>query len=98
MFHQEYVDVEKAIYRLETHNVVKKYEAKTTFADDLKKTVDQLEATYKELKKQTFVPIQFAQIISICRKFLEQLLVHCIPFLLQINGFLIVRQKTRHSF
>uniref|UniRef100_A0AC35G3C6 Uncharacterized protein n=1 Tax=Panagrolaimus sp. PS1159 TaxID=55785 RepID=A0AC35G3C6_9BILA len=50
---QDYINLEKAIYRLEKKNVLKKYESKTIFADDIKKTVDQLEATYKELKKQT---------------------------------------------
>lgn len=39
-------------WRLEKKNVLKKYEAKMLHADGLKKTVDQLEATYKELKKQ----------------------------------------------
>uniref|UniRef100_A0A1I8A967 DUF4200 domain-containing protein n=1 Tax=Steinernema glaseri TaxID=37863 RepID=A0A1I8A967_9BILA len=50
---QEYIELEKGIYRLEKRNVLKKYESKTIFADDIKKTVDQLEATFKELKKQT---------------------------------------------
>ncbi|KHN79662.1 hypothetical protein Tcan_11781, partial [Toxocara canis] len=50
---QDYINLEKAIYRLERKNVLKKYEAKTLFADEIKKTLDQLEATYKELKKQT---------------------------------------------
>ncbi|KAI1723068.1 CILiary localization [Ditylenchus destructor] len=50
---QEYVALEKAIYKLERSNVVKKHESKMIFADDIKKSVDQLEATYKELKKQT---------------------------------------------
>jgi hypothetical protein len=45
--------LEKEIYKLEYSNVLKKYDSKTIFADDIKKTVDQLEATYKELKKQT---------------------------------------------
>jgi hypothetical protein len=45
--------LEKEIYKLEGRNVLKKYENKTVFADEIKKTVDQLEATYKELKKQT---------------------------------------------
>lgn len=40
--------------RLEKKNVLKKYEAKMLYADEFKKTVDQLEATYKELKKQTY--------------------------------------------
>ncbi|VDD96057.1 unnamed protein product [Enterobius vermicularis] len=48
-----YIDLEKAVYRLEKKNVLKKYESKAIFADDIKKTLDQLEATYKELKKQT---------------------------------------------
>jgi hypothetical protein len=47
--------LEKAIHKLEKKNVLKKYESKTIFADDIKKTVDQLEATFKELKKQTYV-------------------------------------------
>uniref|UniRef100_A0AC34QW89 Uncharacterized protein n=1 Tax=Panagrolaimus sp. JU765 TaxID=591449 RepID=A0AC34QW89_9BILA len=50
---QDYINLEKAIHRLEKKNVLKKYESKTIFADDIKKTVDQLEATFKELKKQT---------------------------------------------
>lgn len=50
---QEYIQLEKSIHRLEKKNVLKKYEAKMLHADSLKKTVDQLEATYKELKKQT---------------------------------------------
>ncbi|TKR93070.1 hypothetical protein L596_007598 [Steinernema carpocapsae] len=50
---QEYITLEKGIYRLEKRNVLKKYESKTIFADNIKKTVDQLEATFKELKKQT---------------------------------------------
>uniref|UniRef100_A0A914XMV8 Uncharacterized protein n=1 Tax=Plectus sambesii TaxID=2011161 RepID=A0A914XMV8_9BILA len=50
---QEYVRLEKDIYKLERMNVLKKYEAKMLYADEFKKTVDQLEATYKELKKQT---------------------------------------------
>ncbi|CAD5207822.1 unnamed protein product [Bursaphelenchus xylophilus] len=50
---QEYIELEKQIYRFEYKNVLKKYESKTIFADEVKKTVDQLEATYKELKKQT---------------------------------------------
>uniref|UniRef100_A0A915DQ38 Uncharacterized protein n=1 Tax=Ditylenchus dipsaci TaxID=166011 RepID=A0A915DQ38_9BILA len=50
---QEYISLEKSIYKLEQTNVLKKYESKMVFADDLKKTVDQLEATFKELKKQT---------------------------------------------
>uniref|UniRef100_A0A7E4VDU3 DUF4200 domain-containing protein n=1 Tax=Panagrellus redivivus TaxID=6233 RepID=A0A7E4VDU3_PANRE len=50
---QDYINLEKAINRLERKNVLKKYESKTIFADDIKKTVDQLEATFKELKKQT---------------------------------------------
>ncbi|VDK56326.1 unnamed protein product [Anisakis simplex] len=49
----DYINLEKAIYRLERKNVLKKYEAKTIFADEIKKTLDQLEATFKELKKQT---------------------------------------------
>ncbi|GMS99628.1 hypothetical protein PENTCL1PPCAC_21803, partial [Pristionchus entomophagus] len=50
---QDYINLEKSIYRYERKNVVKKYESKSIFADDIKKTVDQLEATYKELRKQT---------------------------------------------
>ena len=50
---QDFINLEKAIHKLERKNVLKKYESKTIFADDIKKTVDQLEATYKELKKQT---------------------------------------------
>lgn len=50
---QQYVQLEKEIHVLEKKNVVKKFEDKTLHADELKKTVDQLEATYKELKKQT---------------------------------------------
>ncbi|KAH7695153.1 Protein W03G9.7, partial [Aphelenchoides avenae] len=50
---QDYINLEKSIHRYERKNVLKKYESKTIFADDVKKTVDQLEATYKELKKQT---------------------------------------------
>ncbi|CAJ0577551.1 unnamed protein product, partial [Mesorhabditis spiculigera] len=50
---QEYITLEKAVFRLERKNVIKKYEQKMIAADELKKTVDQLEATYKELKKQT---------------------------------------------
>jgi hypothetical protein len=51
---KNYVDLEKEIYKLEKKNVVKKLETKTQYADEIKKTVDQLEATYKELKKQTY--------------------------------------------
>lgn len=50
---QQYVQLEKEIHIFEKKNVVKKFEDKTLHADELKKTVDQLEATYKELKKQT---------------------------------------------
>lgn len=50
---QDYITLEKAAVRLERKNVVKKYEQKMIAADELKKTVDQLEATFKELKKQT---------------------------------------------
>ncbi|KAI6177510.1 hypothetical protein M3Y97_00915400 [Aphelenchoides bicaudatus] len=50
---QEYIELEKEIYKLEYNNVLKKYESKTLFADEIKKTVDRLEAIYKELKKQT---------------------------------------------
>jgi hypothetical protein len=50
---EEYIELEKEIYRYEHKNVLKKYENKTIFADEIKKTVDQLEATFKELKKQT---------------------------------------------
>jgi hypothetical protein len=50
---QEFIALEKEIFRYEHRNVLKKYENKTIFADEIKKTVDQLEATYKELKKQT---------------------------------------------
>ncbi|KAI6215892.1 hypothetical protein M3Y94_00438100 [Aphelenchoides besseyi] len=50
---QQYVELEMEIYRLESRNVLKKYESKMIFADQLKTIVDQLEATYKELKKQT---------------------------------------------
>ncbi|GMR52428.1 hypothetical protein PMAYCL1PPCAC_22623, partial [Pristionchus mayeri] len=50
---QDYINLEKSIYRYERKNVIKKYESKSIFADDLKKTVDQLEATYKELRKQS---------------------------------------------
>lgn len=52
---QEFIALEKEIFRYEHRNVLKKYENKTIFADEIKKTVDQLEATYKELKKQTWV-------------------------------------------
>lgn len=48
-----YVQLEKEIHVLEQRNVLKKYEAKMLHADEVKKTVDQLEATYKELKKTT---------------------------------------------
>ncbi|KAI6227366.1 hypothetical protein M3Y99_01258800 [Aphelenchoides fujianensis] len=50
---EEYIKLEQDIFRYEHKNVLKKYENKTIFADDIKKTCDQLEATYKELKKQT---------------------------------------------
>ncbi|KAI6222236.1 hypothetical protein M3Y95_00963400 [Aphelenchoides besseyi] len=50
---EEYIKLEQDIYRYEHKNVLKKWENKTIFADEIKKTVDQLEATYKELKKQT---------------------------------------------
>ncbi|CAJ0963906.1 unnamed protein product, partial [Mesorhabditis belari] len=50
---QDYITLEKAVYRLERKNVIKKYEQKMIGADEMKKTFDQLEATYKELKKQT---------------------------------------------
>ncbi|VDN60576.1 unnamed protein product [Dracunculus medinensis] len=45
--------MEKSIHRLEKKNVLKKYESKMIFADGIKKTLDQLEATFKELKKHT---------------------------------------------
>ena len=50
---EKYVQLEKDIHKLERANVVKKHDAKSLYADELKKTVDQLEATHKELKKQT---------------------------------------------
>ncbi|KAE9551223.1 hypothetical protein FO519_005572, partial [Halicephalobus sp. NKZ332] len=50
---QDFINLEKSVHRLERKNVLKKYESKTIFADEIKKTVDQLEATFKELKKQT---------------------------------------------
>ncbi|KAI6225103.1 hypothetical protein M3Y99_01382500 [Aphelenchoides fujianensis] len=50
---EEYIKLEQDIFRYEHKNVLKKYENKTIFADDIKKTVDHLEAVYKELKKQT---------------------------------------------
>uniref|UniRef100_A0A915KKL4 Uncharacterized protein n=1 Tax=Romanomermis culicivorax TaxID=13658 RepID=A0A915KKL4_ROMCU len=49
----EYVKLEKEIYVLEQKNVTKKMEDRILQADELKKTIDQLEATCKELKKQT---------------------------------------------
>lgn len=54
--------MEKSIHRLEKKNVLKKYESKMIFADGIKKTLDQLEATFKELKKHTFVLLIFFQI------------------------------------
>ena len=50
---QEYVNLEKDIYKLERKNVIKKYEAQIIYADNLKNTVEQLEAVLKELRKQT---------------------------------------------
>ncbi|PIC50971.1 hypothetical protein B9Z55_001665 [Caenorhabditis nigoni] len=50
---QDYINIEKAINRLERKNVLKKFESQTIYADNLKNTVEQLEAVLKELKKQT---------------------------------------------
>lgn len=50
---QDYVNLEREIYKLERKNVIKKYEAQTIYADNLKNTVEQLEAVLKELRKQT---------------------------------------------
>uniref|UniRef100_A0A8R1DRN2 Uncharacterized protein n=1 Tax=Caenorhabditis japonica TaxID=281687 RepID=A0A8R1DRN2_CAEJA len=50
---QDYVNLEKSINRLERKNVLKKFESQTIYADNLKNTVEQLEAVLKELKKQT---------------------------------------------
>ncbi|EYC07377.1 hypothetical protein Y032_0071g624 [Ancylostoma ceylanicum] len=50
---QDYINLEKAINKLERKNVLKKYESQTIYADNLKNTVEQLEAVLKELKKQT---------------------------------------------
>uniref|UniRef100_A0A1I7XHR7 DUF4200 domain-containing protein n=1 Tax=Heterorhabditis bacteriophora TaxID=37862 RepID=A0A1I7XHR7_HETBA len=50
---QDYINLEKAINRLERKNVLKKYELNTIYADNLKNTLEQLEAVLKELKKQT---------------------------------------------
>ncbi|EGT37794.1 hypothetical protein CAEBREN_19161 [Caenorhabditis brenneri] len=51
---QDYINIEKAINRLERKNVLKKFESQTIYADNLKNTVEQLEAVLKELKKQTW--------------------------------------------
>lgn len=51
---QDYINIEKAINRLERKNVLKKFESQTIYADNLKNTVEQLEAVLKELKKQTY--------------------------------------------
>ncbi|CAI5440262.1 unnamed protein product [Caenorhabditis angaria] len=50
---QDYINLEKSINRLERKNVLKKYESQTIYADNLKNTVEQLEAVLKELRKQT---------------------------------------------
>ncbi|WKX90151.1 hypothetical protein Q1695_009191 [Nippostrongylus brasiliensis] len=50
---QDYINLEKAINKLERKNVMKKYESQTIYADNLKNTVEQLEAVLKELRKQT---------------------------------------------
>ncbi|XGW20802.1 hypothetical protein V3C99_004076 [Haemonchus contortus] len=50
---QDYINLEKAIHKLERKNVIKKYESQTIYADNLKNTVEQLEAVLKELRKQT---------------------------------------------
>ncbi|KAK5981247.1 hypothetical protein GCK32_004812 [Trichostrongylus colubriformis] len=50
---QDYINLEKAIHKLERKNVLKKYESQTIYADNLKNTVEQLEAVLKELRKQT---------------------------------------------
>ncbi|CAB3408424.1 unnamed protein product [Caenorhabditis bovis] len=50
---QDYINLEKSINRLERKNVLKKFESQTIYADNLKNTVEQLEAVLKELKKQT---------------------------------------------
>lgn len=50
---QDYINLEKAINKLERKNVLKKYESQTIYADNLKNTVEQLEAVLKELRKQT---------------------------------------------
>ncbi|CAD6184884.1 unnamed protein product [Caenorhabditis auriculariae] len=50
---QDYINLEKAIHRLERKNVLKKYESQTIYSDNLKNTVEQLEAVLKELRKQT---------------------------------------------
>lgn len=39
---KEFIDLEKEIHRYEHRNVLKKYESKTIFADEIKKTVDQV--------------------------------------------------------
>ncbi|VDL77328.1 unnamed protein product [Nippostrongylus brasiliensis] len=55
---QDYINLEKAINKLERKNVMKKYESQTIYADNLKNTVEQLEAVLKELRKQTQVEVK----------------------------------------
>ncbi|WKX90152.1 hypothetical protein Q1695_009191 [Nippostrongylus brasiliensis] len=55
---QDYINLEKAINKLERKNVMKKYESQTIYADNLKNTVEQLEAVLKELRKQTQVEVE----------------------------------------
>uniref|UniRef100_A0A0N5A8W4 DUF4200 domain-containing protein n=1 Tax=Syphacia muris TaxID=451379 RepID=A0A0N5A8W4_9BILA len=50
---QEYISLEKYAHRCEQKSILKKLEKQTILADNVKKTLDQLEATFKELKKQT---------------------------------------------
>ncbi|KAJ1360722.1 hypothetical protein KIN20_019763 [Parelaphostrongylus tenuis] len=50
---KDYINLEKAINKLERKNVLKKYESQSIYVDNLKNAVEQLEAVLKELKKQT---------------------------------------------
>jgi hypothetical protein len=49
----EYLSLEKTILRLEQLEVLRRFEGKSQQADDMAKALAQLEATHKELKKQT---------------------------------------------
>jgi chromosome segregation ATPase len=50
---EEFNELEKSIRRLERRGMVEKFEAKSTEIDELRRTLTQMEATQKELKKGT---------------------------------------------